>query len=43
LPIQRSASVISQVERIPGGPSVGSRRGTVTKPASRRAIENDSP
>ena len=32
-----------QSDRIPAGPSAGSSRGTVTNPASRRAIEKASP
>ena len=43
LPIQRSASVISQSLRMPTGPSAASVFGTVKMPASRRAMENASP
>ena len=43
LPMTRSATVISARDRIPTGPAAGSRRGTVSSPASRRAMENASP
>jgi menaquinone-specific isochorismate synthase len=43
LPIQRSASVMSQSLRMPTGPRALSTLGTVKMPASRRAIENASP
>ena len=43
LPIQRSASVMSQSLRMPTGPSAAIVRGTVKTPARRRAMENASP
>ena len=43
LPIHRSASVISQSDRMPAGPSAATTLGWVATPASRRAMENDSP
>jgi hypothetical protein len=39
----RSATVISACERIPTGPAAGRKRGTVSSPASRRAMEKASP
>ena len=43
LPITRSATVISGRDRIPTGPAAGRSRGRVSRPASRRAMENASP
>ena len=43
LPMTRSARVIRSRERIPTGPAAGSSRGTVSSPASRRAMENAAP
>ena len=43
LPIQRSARVINQSERMPTGPRAVNTLGTVKTPASRRAIEKASP
>ena len=42
-PLRLVEVVAEESERIPTGPSAGSTRGTVTMPASRRAMENDSP